>query len=82
MVIEGPKAGGKTATVDTIATIAVRLDVDERARRAVEIEPALVLDGVAPRLIDEWQVVPVIWNHVRRAADAGRKPAVSRRGAW
>jgi predicted AAA+ superfamily ATPase len=26
------------------------------------------------RLIDEWQVVPAIWNHVRRAVDARRKP--------
>jgi len=31
----------------------VRLDVDEQARRAAEIEPALVLEGAAPRLIDE-----------------------------
>ena len=57
-----------------MAASAVRLDVDEQARRAAEIEPALVFDGVAPRLIDEWQVVPAIWNHVRRAIDARRKP--------
>jgi hypothetical protein len=74
VVIEGPKACGKTATAETMAASAVRLDVDEQARRAAEIEPALVLDGVAPRLIDEWQVVPAIWNHVRRAVDARRKP--------
>lgn len=74
VVIEGPKACGKTATAETIAASEVRLDVDEQARRAAEIEPALVLAGDTPRLIDEWQAVPSIWNHVRRAVDARRKP--------
>ena len=74
VVIEGPKACGKTATAETMAASEVRLDVKEQTRRAAEIEPALVLDGFAPRLIDEWQVVPAIWNHVRRAVDARRKP--------
>jgi len=74
VVIEGPKACGKTATAETMAGSEVRLDIDEQARRAAEIEPALLLDGATPRLIDEWQVVPAIWNHVRRAVDARRKP--------
>lgn len=74
VVIEGPKACGKTATAEILAASAVHLDVDERARRAAEIEPALVLAGDTPRLIDEWQVVPSIWNHVRRAVDARRHP--------
>ncbi len=50
------------------------LDVDEQARRAADVEPALVLAGKTPRLIDEWQAVPAIWNHVRRAVDARGKP--------
>lgn len=33
------------------------------------IDPALVLGGPTPRLLDEWQVAPVLWNHVRRAVD-------------
>jgi predicted AAA+ superfamily ATPase len=74
VVIEGPKACGKTATAETMAASQVRLDVDDQARRAAAIDPALVLEGAAPRLIDEWQVVPAIWNHVRRAVDARRKP--------
>ncbi|MCE9630900.1 MAG: AAA family ATPase [Planctomycetia bacterium] len=69
-VIEGPKACGKTATAHTLAASVVMLDVDEQARRVADIEPSLVLDGNTPRLIDEWQVVPSIWNHVRRAMDA------------
>jgi uncharacterized protein len=68
-VIEGPKACGKTATARQIAASEVLLDVDANARRAIAVDPALVLDGPAPRLIDEWQIAPVIWNHVRRAID-------------
>ena len=69
VVIEGPKACGKTATARQVAKSEVLLDVDDNARRAIAIEPALVLAGDTPRLIDEWQVEPAIWNHVRRMAD-------------
>ena len=74
VLIEGPKACGKTATAETLAASVVLLDVDEQARRAADIDPALVLAGETPRLIDEWQVVPSIWNHVRRAVDARGQP--------
>jgi uncharacterized protein len=47
----------------------VLLDVDANARQAVGVDPALVLDGPTPRLLDEWQIEPAIWNHVRRAVD-------------
>jgi predicted AAA+ superfamily ATPase len=47
----------------------VLLDVDRQAREAAELNPALVLAGDTPRLIDEWQVVPNIWNQVRREVD-------------
>ncbi len=69
VVIEGPKACGKTAMAKQVAQSEVLLDVDENARRAIAVDPALVLAGDTPRLIDEWQVEPVIWNHVRRMAD-------------
>lgn len=69
VVIEGPKACGKTETARRLAASSVLLDVDENARRAAAVDPALVLDGRAPRLIDEWQIEPNIWNHVRRAVD-------------
>jgi len=54
VVLEGPKACGKTATAAMLAGSAVMLDVDEQARRAADVEPALVLAGKTPRLIDEW----------------------------
>jgi predicted AAA+ superfamily ATPase len=74
VVIEGPRACGKTATAVALASSVVLLDVDEQARRAADVDPSLVLAGDTPRLIDEWQVVPGIWNHVRRAVDARGQP--------
>jgi predicted AAA+ superfamily ATPase len=74
VVIEGPKACGKTATARQVAASEVLLDVDQAARDAVAIDPRLVLDGPVPRLIDEWQTEPAIWNHVRRAIDDRAAP--------
>lgn len=68
-VIEGPKACGKTMTAQHAAASEVRLDVDPKARQTAALEPAFILDGPTPRLIDEWQLEPTIWNHVRRAID-------------
>ena len=69
VVIEGPRACGKTATARQAAASEVLLDVDKDARRSAAIDPKLVLAGDAPRLIDEWQIEPALWNHVRRTVD-------------
>ena len=69
VVLEGPKTCGKTATGRHHAASEVLLDVDRNARRMVGIDPGEVLRGKTPRLIDEWQTEPDIWNHVRRAID-------------
>lgn len=69
VVLEGPKACGKTETARQMAASEVLLDVDENARQTLAVEPGLVLEGEVPRLIDEWQIEPVIWNHIRRAVD-------------
>lgn len=74
VLIEGPKACGKTETGRQMAGSEVRLDVDQGAREAAEVDPRLVLDGEAPRLIDEWQLVPALWNQVRRAVDDRDEP--------
>ena len=73
VLVEGPKASGKTATAMQAAHSEVLLDVDANARRLVGADPEALLIGDTPRLIDEWQIEPVIWNHVRRAVD--RRPA-------
>ena len=69
ILIEGAKACGKTETARQVARSEVLLDVDKAARDAAELNPGLVLEGDIPRLIDEWQLEPEIWNHVRRAVD-------------
>jgi predicted AAA+ superfamily ATPase len=74
VVIEGPKACGKTETARQVARSSVLLDVDTAAQQAVAVDPSLVLAGATPRLIDEWQIHPAIWNHVRRLVDDRSEP--------
>ena len=74
VVIEGPRACGKTETARQIAASEVLLDVDADARVLAGIAPSQVLAGAAPRLIDEWQLEPSIWNHVRRTIDDRNAP--------
>lgn len=69
VLLEGPKACGKTSTARRAAASEVLLDVDDSARAAAALQPELVLDGDVPRLLDEWQIEPKLWNHVRRVAD-------------
>lgn len=69
VLVEGPKACGKTETARQAARSEVRLDVDAQARATAALDPSLLLDGPTPRLIDEWQWVPAIWDHVRRTVD-------------
>lgn len=69
VLVEGAKACGKTETARQVARSEVLLDVDQAARDAADLNPGLVLEGDTPRLIDEWQLEPGIWNHVRRAVD-------------
>ena len=74
VLVEGPRATGKTATAARAAASEVLLDVDDNARRMIGADPAAVLDGGTPRLIDEWQLEPAIWNHIRRAVDRRGAP--------
>ena len=70
VVLEGPRACGKTWTGLRFARSAIRLDTDIDARIVGAVEPSALLDGAWPRLLDEWQVVPIVWNHIRHACDA------------
>ncbi len=69
VLIEGPKACGKTETARRQAASEVRVDVDPSVRLAMEADPQLLLAGPTPRLLDEWQEQPTLWNYVRRAVD-------------
>lgn len=73
VALEGPKAVGKTATALRRATTVHRLD-DEAARAVIEADPARLVAGNPPILIDEWQRLPASFDHVRRAVDDGAAP--------
>jgi predicted AAA+ superfamily ATPase len=73
VVIEGSRASGKTMTAMHAAGSFAFVD-DAEVRRVLEIAPRTMLEGEAPRLLDEWQVAPELWNLVRRAVDAAVEP--------
>lgn len=74
VLIEGPKACGKTALARRFTASEVLLDRDTAMRQAAEATPELVLDGPSPRLLDEYQLVPGLWDAVRgRIDDTGAK---------
>ena len=70
VALDGPKGVGKTATgLQRAATVHA---LDDPARREIaRADPARLLEGARPVLIDEWQNVPESWDLVRRAVDAG-----------
>lgn len=68
-VIEGPKACGKTETARRVAASEVLLDLDPQAMETASVDPRLILEGAPPRLIDEWQRQPRVWDAVRREVD-------------
>ena len=73
VVIEGPKGCGKTWTGRNFARSEVLFDRDLNARRSVSLVPGIVLEGEEPRLLDEWQLAPEVWNQVRHASDEGHR---------
>ena len=73
VVIEGARASGKTMTALQAAGSYAFVD-DPATQRLIEIAPRVVLEGDAPRLLDEWQVAPELWNQVRRAVDGTTEP--------
>lgn len=74
VVIDGAKACGKTETARQYSKSEVLLDTDSAAAEAIAVAPSTVLSGATPRLLDEWQTYPVLWNHVRREVDSRQSP--------
>ena len=72
VVVEGVKGCGKTWTGLHHARSRVMLADAVSARQSAEIVPRHVLDGLRPRLVDEWQTVPSIWDTARHVVDEGR----------
>lgn len=74
--IEGPKWCGKTWTSSYHSNSEIMLgnpEGDFQNRQLAEMSPSLVLEGEAPRLIDEWQEVPQLWDAVRYKVDQNAK---------
>jgi hypothetical protein len=72
VVIEGPKWCGKTTTALQVAKSVIRMDEPAKRENNIimsEIEPGRLLSGDVPRLIDEWQIAPKIWDAVRYEVD-------------
>ena len=69
VVIEGPRACGKTWTGRRFARSEVPFDAVFENRLAAQVSPRELLEGPVPRLLDEWQLAPDVWNAMRRACD-------------
>lgn len=72
--IKGPKWCGKTATAQQHAASCVYLQDPDKGPGLVELasaKPSAILEGPEPRLIDEWQTAPQLWDAVRFAVDRG-----------
>lgn len=78
VLIEGPKWTGKTTTAEQQAKSVIKLQDPDKAEEyltTAATKPSLLLKGKQPRLIDEWQDAPMIWDAVRTAVDnTGGKP--------
>ena len=72
VLVEGPKGCGKTETSRQASNSEVQVDTDPNVAIAVNLDPALVLDGETPRLVDEWQIQPILWDVARRLIDERR----------
>ncbi|WP_215523396.1 ATP-binding protein [Varibaculum prostatecancerukia] len=72
VVIEGPKWSGKTTTAEQIAASVLYMDDPERKEQNIamsELNAKRLLQGNTPRLIDEWQLAPKLWDTIRFEVD-------------
>jgi predicted AAA+ superfamily ATPase len=75
LLIRGMKACGKTQSAKQLAASMISFDQDEQVPLLMETAPQRLLLGDTPRLIDEWQEYPKIWNYVRHEVDQRNKTA-------
>jgi len=68
VLVAGPKFCGKTTTCIRFVKSSIKLNT-QQVISLVKIDPKQALIGETPRLIDEWQIVPDIWNHVKEDLD-------------
>lgn len=73
VLVEGVRWCGKTSTALRFASSVLRLD-DPDARTLAGADPTEALRGGVPRLVDEWQNAPQLWNRIRRECDERAAP--------
>lgn len=76
VLIEGPKWCGKTTTAEQIAASILYMDDPEKKEQNIsmsELNPKRLLKGETPRLIDEWQLAPKLWDAIRFEVDHRRE---------
>lgn len=76
ILITGPKWCGKTTTASQHAKSILKLDdIDKREEYLMlaDIKPSELLNGETPRLIDEWQIAPILWDGVRNFVDSSKE---------
>ncbi|MHB1105275.1 MAG: ATP-binding protein [Lutibacter sp.] len=69
VLIKGPKSCGKTETAKQYSKSFLEMDRDKQVPVIMATNPQLLLVGNTPRLIDEWQEQPEIWNYIRHEVD-------------
>ena len=78
VLIEGPKWCGKTTTAKQLANSVLNLGdsaVLSQSSQMIDISPKNLLEGSTPRLIDEWQTLPAIWDCIRSEVDRRGEPS-------
>lgn len=69
VLLQGMRGCGKTESAKRVAKSLVQLDRDPSALHLATISPSAVLAGATPRLVDEWQLAPALWNEARHSVD-------------
>ena len=73
LLIRGAKACGKTESAKQLPKSVLFVDQDPQVDGLMSSAPKRLLSGDAPRLIDEWQAQPQLWNYIRHEIDARKK---------
>lgn len=79
VLIEGPKWCGKTTSASQVARSKLKMQEPSQLRNNMQIAnsaPQLLLEGDSPRLIDEWQVAPILWDTIRDYIDERSEPGL------
>jgi predicted AAA+ superfamily ATPase len=74
IVLRGPRGVGKTTTALHFAKSSVRLDKSMQLLEQARLAPETLLEGETPRLFDEWQLAPNLWNVIRAEIDSRGQP--------